>query len=176
VAAEPLEAGDVEAGPVRGQGNPLRRDRGDRARGGALVRLAPAPHDDRVPRLDADARAGGAQRILLVEDDASVAEFTRQMLESLGYGVVHAPSAAQALSALRNANIDLVLSDVMMPGGMSGAELADAIRRDRPELPIVLVTGYPDAVHDAEPKGLVVLTKPYELAALADAISAAATR
>ena len=68
--------------------------------------------------------------MLLVEDDREVAALTREMLGVLGFSVIHVASAAAALGALADARqVDVVLSDIMMPGGVSGLELAREIRR-----------------------------------------------
>ena len=107
-------------------------------------------------------------RVLVVDDDAIVAAGTVAMLEDLGHAASEAPSGAAALQLLQSAaaEIDLVITDQAMPG-MTGVELAAAIRRDWPELPIIIATGYAELV-DAD-LGLPRLAKPYrqqELAAL----------
>jgi signal transduction histidine kinase/ActR/RegA family two-component response regulator len=105
--------------------------------------------------------------ILLVEDDATVADLTTEMLKSVGYTVCHVKSAISALDTLADRNgIDVVFSDVMMPGGMSGVDLAHEIRKRRPDLPVVLTTGYVEAARTAMAEGLEVLLKPYPLEAL----------
>jgi signal transduction histidine kinase/ActR/RegA family two-component response regulator len=112
-------------------------------------------------------------RVLLVEDDATVAALTGQMLESIGFSVTHAKSAADALKSLSGATEpDIVFSDVMMPGGMNGVELAREIRRNWPDLPVVLTTGYIEAARSAVMEGLQVLVKPYELEMLARTLNA----
>ena len=81
--------------------------------------------------------------VLLVEDDVTVAELTVHMLESIGFSVRHEKSAAAALDAISAGDgVDIVFSDVMMPGGMSGVDLAREIRKRWPGLPVVLTTGY----------------------------------
>jgi CheY-like chemotaxis protein len=77
-------------------------------------------------------------------------------------------SAAAALDALAaGRTIDVVFSDVMMPGGMSGVDLAREVRRRRPDLPVVLTTGYIEVARTAMAEGLQVLVKPYQLETLA---------
>src|SRR4029453_17309890 len=118
-------------------------------------------------------RGDGARhgQVLLVEDDEEVAALTREMLASLGFTVIHAVSPAAALGALANArSIDIVLSDIMMPGGVRGQELAREIRRRQPNLPIVLTTGYAEAAANMENEKFRVLLKPYSVEALADAL------
>jgi len=117
-----------------------------------------------------DGRRG---QVLLVEDDNEVAELTREMLRSLGYSVMHVTHAAAALGALANGRaVDIVLSDIMMPGGMSGLELAREIKRRQPKLPVVLVTGYAEAAASMEAGKFGLLLKPYTLEALVEALAA----
>ena len=119
-----------------------------------------------------DGAVGG--QLLLVDDDEEVAALTQEMLTSLGFTVIHAASPAAALGALANArSIDIVLSDIMMPGGVSGLELAREIKRRQPNLPIVLTTGYAEAAAaNMENERFRVLLKPYSVEALADALGA----
>ncbi len=100
--------------------------------------------------------------ILFVEDDAEVAEVTAQLLEDIGYRPVAACDGDSALAALeRDPSIELVLSDIVMPGRMSGIELARILRKRRPELPVLLATGYSQYVSPAAGEGFVLVEKPY---------------
>lgn len=116
--------------------------------------------------------ASVAGRVLLVEDDEEVATLVTEMLDHLGYEVVHVSSAAAALGALANERpIDVLLSDIMMPGGMNGVELAREVRMRRPDIPILLTSGYPQSSErDAGSEGLHILHKPYRLTELAEAL------
>jgi PAS domain S-box-containing protein len=116
-------------------------------------------------------RSGGA--VLLVEDDADVRATARAMLEEIGFTILEAPSGKAALDMLRvNMTIDLVFSDVIMSGGMTGVELAEAVELEWPDLPVLLTSGYtaqrlaPSATKTERP----LLRKPYTLAELAEAI------
>ena len=110
-------------------------------------------------------------QVLLVEDDQEVAALTRELLTSLGCSVVRVASADAALGALANARtIDLVLSDVMMPGGVSGLELAREIRRRHPALQILLTTGYVESLTAMEDGEFDILLKPYTIESLAEAL------
>jgi len=137
------------------------------------------PRSLREPAAPVDATSapplrgdGSGRQVLLIEDDAEVAALTREMLSHLGFTVMHAASAVAALGALANArSIDIVFSDIMMPGGVSGLDLAREIRRRRPELPIVLTTGYSGAAAGMANAEFHLLLKPYSLEALADALS-----
>jgi len=110
--------------------------------------------------------------VLLVEDDDEVAALVKEMLEQLGYEVTRAASAIAALGALSNGRpVDLVRSDVMMPGGMSGVDLVREIRRRRSDLPVLLTSGYAEAARDhADTEGVSVLPKPYRIDDLAAAL------
>jgi CheY-like chemotaxis protein len=120
-----------------------------------------------VPPRDS-ARRG---HVLLVEDDHEVSALTRELLSALGFAVTHVVSAEGAIAALAGAHgIDLMLSDVMMPGGVSGLQLARQIREDYPDLPIILATGYIEAVAGMQDGEFQLLTKPFTLEALADAL------
>ena len=114
-------------------------------------------------------------RILLVEDDDEVAALVSEMLRQLGYEVTRAASAAAALGALADGRaVDLVFSDVMMPGGMNGVELAREIQKRRGDVPILLTSGYSGAaVHAAKEAGVRILSKPYRIDELAAALDAA---
>ena len=120
----------------------------------------------------ASARSGERSGlVLLVEDDNEVAALTREMLCTLGFTVIHAASPAAALGALADArSVDFVLSDIMMPGDMSGLDLAREIRRRQPNLPVVLTTGYAEAASSMNVDEFELLLKPYSAEALADAL------
>jgi len=111
--------------------------------------------------------------VLLVEDDVEVATLVEQMLRGLGYDVVHATGANAALGALANdRRIDLVFSDIMMPGGTNGIALAKQIRTRRPALPVLLTSGFSEAMRgEAEALGIPILHKPYGLNELRDAVA-----
>jgi signal transduction histidine kinase len=109
--------------------------------------------------------------LLLVDDDPLVLASTTAMLEDLGHRVVEAASGAEALDRLRDgAAIDLVITDYAMPG-MTGLQLAEALRRLRPGLPVLLATGYAELRGEGT-DGLPRLDKPFEQAALARATDA----
>ena len=114
-------------------------------------------------------------RILLVEDDDEVAALVGEMLGQLGYEVTRAASAAAALGALADGrSVDLIFSDIMMPGGMNGVELAREIKKRRSDIPVLLTSGYAEAsVHEAQTEGIQILAKPYHIDELAAALSTA---
>ena len=111
--------------------------------------------------------------VLLVEDSREVADVTTTMVEQLGYRVVRAENAADALRHLQQGvQVDLVFSDVVMPGTMSGIGLAEACRERYPAMPILLTTGFTDAAEAVDGR-FDILRKPFELTALERAIEAA---
>jgi CheY-like chemotaxis protein len=108
--------------------------------------------------------------ILLVEDEEDVRELTAEQLRTLGYRVLEAQTGAAAIRVVQTgAQIDLLVSDVGLPGGMNGKQVAETVRRHRPGLPVILITGY--AGGDPLP-GLDVLRKPFDFSLLADAVRA----
>jgi PAS domain S-box-containing protein len=112
---------------------------------------------------------GKLGRVLIVEDDALLAELAAGMLGELGFEGVITHSAKEALEQLTGGDRPkLIFSDIIMPGGISGIELARKVRHRFPELPILLTTGYSEEVGGSH--GFPVLQKPYELDALAGAL------
>jgi signal transduction histidine kinase len=110
-----------------------------------------------------------AGRVLVVEDDTLVAELAAGMLSELGFEATVAHSAKEALDRLAGGEKPhLVFTDIVMPGGISGIELARKVRDRFPELPILLTTGYSEQVSGRH--GFPVLQKPYELDSLAGAL------
>jgi CheY-like chemotaxis protein len=108
--------------------------------------------------------------VLVVEDNIDVADVTASLLRQLGYRALRAETAAAALATLANGQeVRLVLSDIVMPGGMNGIELAEEIRRSYPDLPVLLTSGYSDAAQSAESR-FVILRKPFDLVVLDKAI------
>ena len=151
----------------------------DSAIGAGTIVTVLLPRALREPAARADAAGEPAGRfeaerrghVLLVEDDREVSALTRELLISLGFSVTHVTGAEAALGALADARqIDAVLSDIMMPGGVSGVQLAREIRRRYPTLPIVLTTGYVEAAAALEDGEFALLLKPFTTEALAKAL------
>jgi len=100
--------------------------------------------------------------VLVVDDSAEVAEVTSSLFEHLGYDTVYRDSAEAALKLLsEGAKIDLVFSDIVMPGTIDGVGLAGEVRARYPHLPVILTTGYSDAAQ-AAPPDLKILRKPFD--------------
>ncbi len=115
---------------------------------------------------------GNGQLVLAVEDDPRVQKLTAQRLELLNYRVLVADNGKQALDVLAgNSNVELVFTDLIMPGGITGYELAEILARKFPNLPVLLTSGYAeDLVHAdvLQVKRLKLLRKPYQLSELAE--------
>jgi CheY-like chemotaxis protein len=109
--------------------------------------------------------------VLLVEDNDKVRAFTQQVLEDMGCVVLLASNGSDAVALPDATRVDLVLTDVVMPG-MSGIELADAIRERWPTLPVILATGYSDELVAKRPE-FPSIAKPFTSADLQDAIASA---
>ena len=114
---------------------------------------------------------GGSERILVVEDDEAVRAHACRVLQDLGYAVVMARDGNEALSLLEHERgVDLLFTDVIMPGGIDGAQLAAEARLSHPDLPVLFTSGYTDnaIVHDGRvDSGVQLLHKPYRRQTLA---------
>lgn len=133
-------------------------------------------------RQEADADDGSHEPadtkpcVLVVEDNDDVRELAESVLAMSGYGVLSAASGEQALHVLEGgARIDLLFTDVIMPGGMSGLELADQVRASHPRLPILVTTGYMDEL-PGRGRDLNILAKPYKHEELLARVGAALGR
>jgi CheY-like chemotaxis protein len=110
------------------------------------------------------------ETILVVEDEARVRRITAARLRELGYRVLEAESGPAALQVLRDRpEIDLLFTDMVMPGGLTGAQLAAEAHRTRPDLPVLFTSGYaePDVLKQADAQSGNWLRKPYKAADLA---------
>jgi len=147
----------------------LPRTRRDAVAQGPVVHVEPAASTDAEPMP----RAQPSEAILLVEDNDDVRRFGVSALEELGYRVIQAPDAASALRVLDGADVDLLFTDMVLPGGMSGPELAGIVRARHPDLPVLYTSGYTrhSAVHQGRLlAGARILAKPYPLRTLAMAV------
>jgi CheY-like chemotaxis protein len=132
-----------------------------------------AAQADLVPEA---ARAIGTESILLVEDDDDLRTYATDILRELGYRVLAAANGADALRILNaNHDIDLLLSDVVMPGGINGRQLADEAIRRRPALKVLFTTGYTrNAIvhHGRLDPGTHLIGKPFSFQELAAKVRA----
>ncbi|MFC0387856.1 ATP-binding protein [Muricoccus vinaceus] len=137
--------------------------------------LTDAASEDVWVSIDAPPRAEPGECVLVVDDEPSVRMLVVEVLRELGYGALEAADGRAGLEILRSAaRIDLLVSDVGLPGGMNGRQLADAGRALRPDLKVLFITGYAEStVMGPHPtSGMAVLTKPFALESLAAKIRA----
>ncbi|MCG7363097.1 PAS domain-containing protein [Roseomonas sp. ACRSG] len=156
-------------------------------RGTTIRMFFPAAEGDAIPAprqqefLAPQESRGGAETIMVVEDSDDVLTLAREHLEALGYRVIAARNADEALALLakpENARVDLLFSDILMPGSMNGLVLAQRVREQMPEVAVLLTTGYNEDLV-AEGPGTSdwdVLGKPYRRTALADRVRTALNR
>lgn len=121
------------------------------------------------------AMSGGTETILLAEDDAILRDLSTMVLRKLGYNVLPASTAQEALQIWSESPkaIDLLLTDMVMPGGMNGLQLSETLRRMKPSLRVVLMSGYSGKLSKTEiPSGVgqAFLAKPFEVRDLGRAI------
>src|SRR3712207_6401373 len=128
----------------------------------------PVPHRAAVPRAEQ------GETVLLVDDEPTVRMLVAEVLDELGYAAIEAVDGAAGLAVLRSdARIDLLVTDVGLPGNMNGRQLADAARELRPGLKVLFITGYAENAvlsHGHLEPGMHVLTKPFLMEALASRI------
>jgi len=117
--------------------------------------------------------SGANEEILLVDDDEMVLDANQKILDGLGYRVTPFSNSVEALSAFKQKprSFDLVLTDLSMPE-MDGIRLIDNIRQIRPDIPVILCTGYPDAIDTSDMQGLRLLRKPASIAEISRALKA----
>ncbi|MBB4153092.1 PAS domain S-box-containing protein [Sphingomonas jinjuensis] len=120
---------------------------------------------------------GKRERVLMVEDQHEVGELGKEMLEDLGYTVTLTHSAREALDQLAiDSDYRLLFTDILMPGGMNGVGLAQAVRRDYPRIQVLLTTGYADEAIDEGSKSFELIRKPYRRTELNERIRAVLDR
>jgi signal transduction histidine kinase/CheY-like chemotaxis protein len=142
---------------------------------GTTIRLALPCVETDESVVSAAVKAGAlaeqeSSSILVVEDNAEVGAFAEALLSELGHKITRASSGEEALELARTDHFDIVFSDVVMPG-MGGLKLAEILAEEKPDLPVVLATGYSQDIADTGAGGRPVILKPYRLATLAEALS-----
>ncbi|MGI4954570.1 MAG: PAS domain S-box protein, partial [Janthinobacterium lividum] len=127
------------------------------------------PGQDSVASVTQADGAEAGQTVLLVEDEPEVRAFVAERLRELGYAVLEAEDGAAALRLLRIApRLDILVTDVGLPGGLNGRQVADAVREALPGLPVLFTTGYAgEALAESLAPGMEVMGKPFTLDALA---------
>ena len=143
---------------------------------GTIVEIALPAADGSIEHVEdplSSAPAGGAERVLIVEDRAVVRQLAQDVLEASGFDVATASGGAEALALVASEEpFDALLTDVVMPE-MSGAELAQTLRGERPDLPVVYMSGYTDDVLKSDElaqPGTAFVRKPFGNAELVTAI------
>ena len=136
-----------------------------------LPRSAPPPDAAETEKKGDSSRPRKSMRILVVEDDERVGQFSTETLQDLGHCTTLVTSGREALKVLEkeDLNFDVVFSDVMM-AGMTGLELAQSIRQRYPGLPVLLTSGYSEVLAKEGTIGLLLLQKPYSVHALSRAL------
>ena len=133
-----------------------------------------ADEDDVTKRLAEIGRAGQGETVLVVDDEPSVRMLVTEVLEDLGYSAIEAADSVAGLKVLQSdVRIDLLVTDVGLPGGMNGRQMADAARERRPDLKVLFITGYAENAvlgNGHLRPGMQVLTKPFVLETLATRI------
>ena len=119
-------------------------------------------------------QAGYDETILIVDDEPTVRTVITEVLGELGYAAIEVSDGASGLKVLQSdVRIDLLITDVGLPGGLNGRQMADAARLSRPKLPVLFITGYTESVaigrSTLEP-GMHLLAKPFAMEALASRI------
>lgn len=105
--------------------------------------------------------------VIMVEDHPEVLDLGREMLEDAGFAVTAFESADQALGAIEaGERCDLLFTDIVMPGGIDGLELAARAEQLRPDMPVLLTTGWSDQAQDQKSSGFSLIGKPYRQAEL----------
>lgn len=118
-----------------------------------------------APPAIVDARVEGGETVLVVEDDEGVRALSVMLLKGSGYRVLEAANGPSALALLENEQIDLLFTDVLMPGGLTGPQLAQEARRRFPVLKVLLTSGYTEnaiADQDRPGQGAPLIGKPYD--------------
>lgn len=139
----------------------------------ATPEAVPEAPQDHAMQASTAPPAPATRRILIVDDHADVREVSAVYLSSLGYDTIEAESGEAALDIMRQHPVDLVFSDIIMPGGMNGLELIDEIRRDYAGTATLAATGYAENLLDTKalPMNLDILPKPYSLDDLASKVA-----
>ena len=132
------------------------------------------PDQDEPSYAQESVERGDGETVLVIEDEVNIRVLIAEVLEQAGYRVIQADEGARGLRLLQSpARIDLLITDVGLPGGMNGRQVADAARVTRPGLKVLFITGYAEnaAVGNGHlERGMAVMTKPFEITALANKV------
>ena len=136
-----------------------------------LPRHGEEPGEDAAVAASAEgSERGDGRAVLVIDDEPSVRALVVEALREAGYAAVEAADGPSGLRALKAApDIELMITDVGLPGGMNGRQVADAARVERPELKVLFITGYAENAvvgNGHLDKGMALLTKPFAMAEL----------
>jgi len=144
---------------------------------GTTVRLYLPRHfgeaeaEDEPPQFEAMPVAGSGETVLIVDDEPTVRMLVTEVLEELGYAAIEAADSLSGMKVLNSdVRIDLLITDVGLPGGLNGRQMADAAREKRPALKVLFITGYAEnaAISNGHlHPGMHVMTKPFAMDQLA---------
>jgi len=115
-------------------------------------------------------------RVLIIEDELPLIKVLRRIISDMGHEVLVATDGQQGLSLAHNENVDIITSDLQLPGEPSGLDLIRSLRKARPTCPIIIVSGYPstEIISDCENLGVIdFLTKPFEVTFVREVINSA---
>ncbi|MFA4900624.1 MAG: PAS domain S-box protein [Brevundimonas sp.] len=129
---------------------------------------------DLIPEVEQAPRAQAGETVMVVDDEPTVRMLVAEILHELGYQCIEASDGVAGLKLLQSgARIDLLVTDVGLPGGMNGRQMADAARIDRPDLKVLFITGYAENAvvgNGHLDPGMHVMTKPFAMEALGSRI------
>jgi len=129
-----------------------------------------ADADEGTPPARLDDGAAAGETVLVVDDEPTIRMLIVEVLDELGYAAIEAPDGPSALKLLDSEDrIDLLITDVGLPGGLNGRQIADAARTRRPELKVLFITGYAENAVVGSGRlgaGMEVITKPFVMTAL----------
>jgi CheY-like chemotaxis protein len=141
-----------------------------------LPAAVPAPVAAEATLSDQPVSSGGGRTVLVVEDEEPLRDAMRRMLERAGFTVLEAEDGTSALERHAGARVDLLLTDIVMPGGVTGVDVADGFRARAADLPVVYVTGYSDDILDPErldgSTRTALLSKPFTESDLLEVVGA----
>jgi CheY-like chemotaxis protein len=130
--------------------------------------VAPVDEPQHEPKLNA---SGDGEVVLLIDDEPTIRMLVTELLAGSGYSVIEAPDGPSGMKVLESdAKIDLLITDVGLPGGLNGRQVADAARVKRPDLKILFITGYAENAVMGQRRlqdRMFVMTKPFQMDALA---------
>jgi len=130
-----------------------------------------AEEEETEPQSNQVSKAGAGETMLVVDDEPSVRMLIAEVLDELGYSAIEAADGASGLKVLRSdVRIDLVITDIGLPGGLNGRQMVDAARANRPDLKVLFITGYAEnaAIGNGHlDRGMHVLAKPFAMERLA---------